>query len=110
LTNNKKCVIILIEKRKEMILMKIVINGDFGGFGFGVAERFEDWVREFEGDRSDAELVAFVETHPDECGDLVVVTIPEEATDWEMDEYDGWESIIYVLDGKIVHAVPDGED
>lgn len=90
--------------------MKIVINGDFGGFGFGVAEQFEDWVREFEGDRSDAELVAFVETHPDECGDLVVVTIPEEATDWEMDEYDGWESIIYVLDGKIVHAVPDGED
>lgn len=85
-------------------MTKIVINGDFGGFGLGVAEQYKDWVREFEGDRFNAELVAFVETHPDECGDLKVVTIPDEATDWEMDENDGWESIIYVLDGKIVHA------
>lgn len=83
--------------------MKIVINGDFGGFGFGVAEQFEDWVREFEGDRSNAELIAFVEAHPNECGDLVVVVIPDTATDWEIDEYDGNESVIYVVNGKIYH-------
>ena len=84
--------------------MKMVINANYGGFGLDVAEQYEDWVRNFEGDRTNAELVEFVETHPDECGDLAVITIPEEATDWEMDEYDGWESVIYVLNGKIVHA------
>lgn len=83
--------------------MKIVINGDFGGFGFGVAEQFEDWVREFEDDRSNAELVAFVEAHPNECGDLVVAVIPDNATDWEIDEYDGNESVTYVVNGKIYH-------
>ena len=84
--------------------MKMVINANYGGFGLDVAEQYEDWVRDFEGARTNAELVEFVETHPDECGDLAVITIPEEATDWEMDEYDGWESVIYVLNGKIVHA------
>ena len=84
--------------------MKIVINASYGGFGLDVAEQYEDWVCNFEDDRTNAELVEFVETHPDECGDLAVITIPEEATDWEMDEYDGLESVIYVLNGKIVHA------
>lgn len=84
--------------------MKVVINVAYGGFGMGVAEQYEDWVYKFEGDRTNIELVNFVETHPDECGDLAIVTIPEKATDWEMNEYDGWESIIYVLDGWIVHA------
>ena len=84
--------------------MKIVINGDFGGYGFGVAEEFEDFVNQLVGERDDPELVAFVENHPDKCGDLVVVVIPDTATDWEIDEYDGWESVIYVVDGKIHHA------
>ena len=26
--------------------MKMVINVDYGGFGFGVAEQYEDWVRD----------------------------------------------------------------
>ena len=84
--------------------MKMVINANYGGFGLDVAEQYKGWVRSFERDRFNAELVEFVETHPDECGDLAVVIIPEEATDWEMDEYDGYESVIYVLDGKIIHA------
>ena len=84
--------------------MKMVINANYGGFGLGVAEQYEDWVRDFEGDRFNAELVAFVEAHPDACGDLIVIAIPEEATDWEINEYDGWESIIYVLNGEIIHA------
>lgn len=37
------------------------------------------------------------------CARLKVVEIPDEATDWEIDEYDGSESIIYVVDGKIQH-------
>lgn len=87
--------------------MKMVINNNYGGFGLDVAKKHEKWVLGFEGDRTNVELVEFVENHPDKCGDLVVVTIPEEATDWEMNEEDGWESIIYVLNGKIVHVDPD---
>ena len=35
---------------------------------------------------------------------LRVVEIPDCATDYEIDEYDGFETIIYVVDGKIYHA------
>lgn len=85
--------------------MKMVINADYGGYGYGVAEQYEDLVNK--NDRFSAELIEFVETHPNECGDLAVINIPDEATDWELDEYDGWESVIYVLNGKIVHAEVD---
>ena len=37
------------------------------------------------------------------CARLKVVEIPDEATDWKIDEYDGSESLIYVVDGKIQH-------
>ena len=84
--------------------MKMVINANYGGFGLNVAEQYKYWVLDFEDDRTNAELVKFVENYPNECGDLRVVTIPEGATDWEMEEYDGWESIIYVLNGKILYA------
>jgi beta-glucanase (GH16 family) len=84
--------------------MKIVINGDFGGYGFGVAEEFEDFVGMFSDDRTNSNLIEFVESHPHECGDLVVAVIPDTATDWEIDEYDGSESVTYVVDGKIYHA------
>lgn len=81
--------------------MKIVLNTDFGGFGYGVAKQYEDLVRELESERTSSDLVDFVETHPDECGDLEVVDIPDESTDWDIDEYDGFESLIYVVNGKI---------
>ena len=84
--------------------MKMVINANYGGFGLDVAEQYENWVCNLESDRFNAELVKFVETHPNECGDLVVITIPEEVTDWEIDEYAGWESVIYFLNGNIFHA------
>ncbi len=83
--------------------MKIVLNKDYGGFGYGVAPEYEDFVRGC-GDRTNPELVDFVESHPDECGDLEVVEIPDTATDWEIDEYDGWETVTYVVDGKLHHA------
>ena len=81
--------------------MKIVLNTAFGGFIYGVAEQYKDLVRELESKRTSPELIDFVETHPDECGDLEVVEIPDKSTDWYIDEYDGFESLIYVVDGKI---------
>lgn len=85
--------------------MKIVVNKEFGGFGCGLSSEDRQFVYRYENDRTNDELIAFVESHPiGECGDLQVVEIPDSATDWEVDEYDGFESIIYVVDGKIHRA------
>ena len=81
--------------------MKLVINGTYGGYGYGVADEFEALVEKYEDDRTAPELVAFVEGHPDDCGDLNVVEIPDESTDYLIDEYDGAETVYYVVDGKI---------
>lgn len=81
--------------------MKIVINAAFGGFGYGVSSKYEDFVLKYENDRTNPELVAFVENHPNDCGDLEIEAIPDNATDWDIQEYDGNESIIYVVNGKI---------
>lgn len=87
--------------------MKLVVNKGYGGFGFGIAEEFEDFIYQFsyeDADRTNEELVTFVETHSEECSDLKIVEIPDCTTDWEIEEDDGWESVIYVVDGKINHA------
>ena len=83
--------------------MKIVLNRNFSVFGYGVTEQYQDWVYkfEFESERTALELIKFVETHPNDCGDLKVIEIPNESTDWDINEYDGFESIVYVVDGKI---------
>jgi hypothetical protein len=81
--------------------MKIVINVEFGGFGYDVAEKFEDFVYKYSDDRTNPELIQFVENQPEECGQLAVVEIPDNATDYMINEYDGLESVIYVVDGKI---------
>ena len=81
--------------------MKIVINRPFGAFrlpdGFcrvhGIEFPYDDdW-------RYDQELIDWVETHND--SKLSVVSIPNEATDHCIEEYDGSEEVIYVLDGKL---------
>jgi hypothetical protein len=59
-------------------------------------------------DRDDPNLVKVVETlgklADGPNAKLCVVEIPDNTTDWELDDYDGMESIIYVVDGKIYHA------
>lgn len=84
--------------------MKIVINKNYGGFGYGCKGNCEAIAYMFEDERTAPELIEMVETFPELCGDLRIVEIPDAATDWEIDEYDGWESIIYVVNGKIHHA------
>ena len=84
--------------------MKIVINRTFGGF------RVPDEVCEklgcgtFDDDRkirTSKELIDWVNSHPMN-EHLVVVDIPDEATDFIIHEYDGKEWIDAVVDGKIV--------
>ena len=84
--------------------MKIVVNKAFGGYGYGLCDNEWNFVYEHEDDRANSVLVQFVENYDGKCGDLQVVEIPDTATDWEVDEYDGFESVTYVVDGKIYHA------
>lgn len=91
--------------------MKIVINGCFGGFGISneVYERMgEDWqFNTYDYDsRTNADLIAVIEDIGSErasgvFANLIVVDIPDDATDWRIEEYDGNESVWYVLDGKM---------
>ena len=48
-----------------------------------------------------------IEAGEDISGDyakLKVVEIPDNFTDYEINDYDGVETLIYVIDGKIYHA------
>lgn len=91
--------------------MKIVINRCFGGFGIsescaralGVDEYFYN-ENEL---RTNERFIAMVEEDSDfasgKAAELEVVEIPDNATDWDLTEYDGAEGIIYVVDGKIYY-------
>lgn len=81
--------------------MDIVVNRTWGSFkipkeiadkrGLSIYDDIE---------RTDEELVEYVNAHD---SSLKVLSIPDEATDWEISDYDGMETIIYVVDGKIYH-------
>ena len=87
--------------------MKIIINGTYGGFGVTEELRArigaeDDW----DIDRTNSELVWAVEHLSAEevngpHADLRVAEIPDNSTDWIIEEYDGFEKVMYVLDGKI---------
>ena len=95
--------------------MKVAINVNFGGFRLkkDIAKKY-GW-DEWDVDRTDPKLIELIESgvnvsadDPSDYDDedyspIQVVNIPDEATDWEIIEYDGAEDIIYVLDGKIYY-------
>jgi len=91
--------------------MKIVINACYGGFGLSdeayhfFAEKLNDeWINEFDL-RTNPLFIQKVEENSywvsNDYSKLRVVEIPDEATDWAIDEYDGLERVMYVLNGKI---------
>ena len=84
--------------------MKIVINKCYGGFGLSKeAEKLYVQKKNISGPlrgdilRNDSVLVEVVETLGDkasrEYSELKVVEIPDDVTDWRIEEYDGWEHI-----------------
>ena len=89
--------------------MKYIINNNFGGFELPAefCNKYGFYSRIYgntEAIRTDLFLINYLEEHKKTYkGPLVVVDIPDDATDWELEEYDGLESIIAVVDGKIVH-------
>ena len=86
--------------------MKFVINACYGGFGIkkSIAEQYG--FDRYAEDRDNPKLISLIESGvdcSDDCAELKVVDIPDNTTDYEFDEYDGFESITYVVDGKIHH-------
>lgn len=89
--------------------MKIVVNRSYGGFELPKVfceqypDEFPDTYSDI--DRTDPRLVEWVEKNPEgrrfECTELEVVEIPSEATVWWVDEYGGYESVTYVVDGRL---------
>lgn len=82
--------------------MDIVVNRTWGSFKIPkeIADKrglsiYDDI------DRTDEELVEYVNAHD---SSLKVLSIPDEATDWDIWGYDGMETIIFVVGGKIYFA------
>lgn len=103
--------------------MKIVINRSWGGFGFtkkvakelGALKYEKDdgkryyYVSEAESYRTSPKLMELIEKWGSkrvsgEYANLVIKEIPDEATDYMIQEYDGMETLYYVLNGKICKA------
>ena len=86
--------------------MKFVINDCFGGYGFSI-----DFLLKYGKEigslkRNDPKLVAAVEEFglrkaSGTYSALCIKEIPDDATDYYIDEYDGAETLIYVRDGKL---------
>lgn len=87
--------------------MKIVINACFGGWSINpeIADKYGFDM--YDEDITNEKLIELIESGvncSDECSNLKVVEIPDNATDWRVIEYDGAEYIIYVVDGKM-HSI-----
>lgn len=102
--------------------MKVLINGGYGSFSpagplkewgerCGVKDHWDEVV--WDGmmpeaiiNRTSPNAIRIVEELGSEAvsgpsSHIEVVEIPNNVTDWQINDYDGSESIIYVVDGKI---------
>lgn len=96
--------------------MKVVINRCYGGFSLSIEfmeayPQFEEYDHSWYDEkdkRTDPNFISALESFGLEkanghCANLKIVELSNNTTDWEIDEYDGSESIIYVIGGKIKH-------
>lgn len=87
--------------------MKLVVNCCFGGFSLNRDIAKKLGVSRYDSNvRNNEELIALIESGMDCNGysaDLQVVEFPDNCTDYEISDYDGCETVIYVVDGKIHH-------
>lgn len=90
--------------------MKVVIHRDWGAFavpqvvlnrlGWDVPDmRQMQYI-----DRADPNLIWEVENNHTDCDTLLTITIPDRATDYYIEDYDGIETVLYVLDGALVRT------
>jgi hypothetical protein len=87
--------------------MKIIINTCYGGFSFNETAIQRYGIQTYDDDtatRTRADLIEAIEHGEDlsaPYAKLDVVEIPDEATDFAIEEYDGMENIVYVVNGKL---------
>ena len=91
--------------------MKLVLNKCYGGFSLSSdAARLLHLENDYdEISRDDPQLIHILEKYgyavmSGEHSLLKIVELPPTATDWKIMDYDGYETVIYVLDGKIYHS------
>lgn len=58
--------------------------------------------------RTDKQLIRAIETGEYPGSNLAVVEIPDEATDWRVEDYDGQEWVVFVMDGKMQNVYGEG--
>ena len=97
-------------------MKKIIINTCYGGFGISkkAEKRFGCKEQSYEEIRTNSAIIEAIETEgakaiSDRYAELAVVTIPDEATDYQILEEDGKETLICVINGKIYTVYSDGE-
>lgn len=84
---------------------KIIVNKCYG------RAHLTDWAAKYlkvdpwDFDREDSRIIHLVEEYKETCSafnsTLVVITLPDDVTDWQIWDYDGVETVIYVQDGKM---------
>lgn len=92
-------------------MKEIVLNHCYGGFGLSefALEELGDTNEFFDECREDEGMIALIKKYGTEkisgnYAKLEIVEIPDYSTDYYIDEYDGMETLIYVIDGKIHFA------
>lgn len=97
--------------------MKVIINDCYGGYsvkrdivlglGYGKYDTHSDKLR------TDERLINMLENGENvggEYSNLIIATIPDDVTDWWVEEYDGLESLYYIIDGHREEWYSDEED
>lgn len=89
--------------------MKIIINTCYGGFGINSEWCAKNCEKTCNEDcRKCEKLIHAIEkkekTVNNEFSKLTIVEIPDEVTDYKIQNYDGDESLLYVLNGKIKYV------
>lgn len=83
--------------------MKIAINRSWGGFSLPKEVARTLGVEVYDDShavRTNPALIEMLEAGK-KVNDLQLAEIPDNATDYMVDEYDGLESVIYVVNGKL---------
>jgi hypothetical protein len=110
LTKAKDYGIIKVQKKWRILAMKkILVNACYGGFGLKDEywKEFFDRTKGIDDIREDEKLIALVEQGVDigdNYAEIGIAEIPDNATDYVIEEYDGKETVLYVVDGKIRYA------
>jgi len=90
--------------------MIFVLNKCFGGFSLSPFAMEQLGVNSpYAKSHSSQDLIELIEKHGTEAcsgrhARLKLVEVPDDCTDWELEEFDGIERITYVLDGKLYHV------